>query len=63
MSLVLAIVWGSSFLWIAIAIDHVAVTVVPLARCAFGALALAPFPRPGAGSSGSMSGPASCCSA
>ena len=44
MSLVLAIIWGSSFLWIAIAIDHVAVTVVPLARCAFGALALALFP-------------------
>jgi len=43
MSLLLAMVWGSSFLWIAIAIDHVAVTVVPLARCAFGALALLAF--------------------
>ena len=37
--------WGSSFLWIAIAIDHVDVTVVPLARCAFGALALLAFPK------------------
>jgi len=43
MSLVLALVWGSSFLWIAIAIDHVPVTVVPLARCGFGALALLTF--------------------
>lgn len=40
MSLLIAVIWGSSFLWIAIAIDHVAVTVVPLARCAFGAAAL-----------------------
>lgn len=40
MSVVVALIWGSSFLWIAIAIDDVSVTVVPLARCAFGALAL-----------------------
>ncbi len=40
MSVVVALIWGSSFLWIAIAIDHVSVTVVPLARCGFGALAL-----------------------
>ena len=40
MSVLVALIWGSSFLWIAIAIDHVAVTVVPLARCAFGAAAL-----------------------
>lgn len=40
----MALIWGSSFLWIAIAIDHVSVTVVPLARCVFGAIALASFP-------------------
>jgi drug/metabolite transporter (DMT)-like permease len=44
LSAVIAIIWGSSFLWIAIAIDHVGVAVVPLARCLFGALALACFP-------------------
>lgn len=44
LSLAVALIWGSSFLWIAIAIDHVAVTVVPLARCAFGAGALLLFP-------------------
>ena len=44
LSLAVALIWGSSFLWIAIAIDHVAVTVVPLARCAFGAAALVSFP-------------------
>ncbi|MFN8021621.1 MAG: DMT family transporter [Acidimicrobiales bacterium] len=40
----LALIWGSSFLWIAIAVDHVEATVVPLARCAFGAAALVMFP-------------------
>ncbi len=40
----IAIIWGSSFLWIAIAIDHVATPVVPLARCLFAALALACVP-------------------
>ena len=44
LSAVIALVWGSSFLWIAIAIDHVDVTVVPFARCLFGALALALVP-------------------
>ena len=44
MSAVIAVIWGSSFLWIAIAIDHVASPVVPLARCLFGALALLAFP-------------------
>lgn len=44
LSAALALIWGSSFLWIAIAIDHVEATVVPLARCAFGAAALAMFP-------------------
>jgi drug/metabolite transporter (DMT)-like permease len=37
-------VWGSSFLFIAIAIDHVATPVVPMARTFFGALALACIP-------------------
>jgi drug/metabolite transporter (DMT)-like permease len=40
MSGLIAIIWGSSFLWIAIAIEDVDVTVVPLARCLFGTLAL-----------------------
>ena len=39
-----ALTWGASFLFIAIAIDHVATGVVPLARLAFGAAALACFP-------------------
>ena len=39
-----ALTWGASFLFIAIAIDHVATGVVPLARLAFGAGALACFP-------------------
>ena len=41
MSVLISLIWGSSFLWIAIAIDHVSTTVVPLARCLFGAAALA----------------------
>lgn len=39
-----ALTWGASFLFIAIAIDHVATGVVPVARLAFGALALSCFP-------------------
>lgn len=39
-----ALTWGASFLFIAIAIDHVATGVVPVARLAFGALALACVP-------------------
>ena len=44
MTSVVALTWGSSFLFIAIAIDHVATGVVPIARLGFGALALACFP-------------------
>ena len=44
MTSALAAMWGSSFLWIAIAIDHVEVGVVPLGRCAFGAAVLATMP-------------------
>lgn len=40
----MALIWGSSFLWIAIAIDDVAPAVVPLARAAFGFVALALVP-------------------
>ncbi len=40
MSFALAAVWGSSFLWIAVAVDRVDPPVVPLLRCAFGAAAL-----------------------
>ena len=39
-----ALTWGASFLFIAIAIDHVDTGVVPVARLAFGALALSCFP-------------------
>lgn len=41
---VISLVWGSSFLFIAIAIDHVQTPVVPMARTFFGALALACIP-------------------
>jgi drug/metabolite transporter (DMT)-like permease len=44
MTSAVAITWGASFLFIAIAIDHVATGVVPVARLFFGALALACFP-------------------
>jgi drug/metabolite transporter (DMT)-like permease len=44
LSVVVAVVWGSSFLWIAIAIDDLAAPVVPMGRLAFGALALAALP-------------------
>jgi drug/metabolite transporter (DMT)-like permease len=44
MSTMVALSWGASFLFIAIAIDHVATGVVPFARLAFGAIALACFP-------------------
>lgn len=40
----MALVWGSSFLLIAIAIDDVATPVVPFARVVFGALALLCIP-------------------
>ena len=44
MTAAVAAMWGSSFLWIAIAIDHVEVGVVPFGRCVFGAAVLALFP-------------------
>ncbi len=44
MTSAVALTWGSSFLFIAIALDHVATGVVPIARLTFGALALACFP-------------------
>ncbi len=44
MTAAVAAMWGSSFLWIAIAIDHVEAGVVPLGRCLFGAAVLALFP-------------------
>lgn len=44
MTTAVALTWGASFLFIAIAIDHVATGVVPIARLAFGAMALACFP-------------------
>lgn len=44
MSSAVALTWGASFLFIAIAIDHVATGVVPIARLGFGAATLACFP-------------------
>lgn len=44
MTSAVAITWGASFLFIAIAINHVATGVVPVARLFFGILALACFP-------------------
>lgn len=44
LTLTMSAVWGSSFLLMAIAIDDVAPSVVPLARVAFGAAALALVP-------------------
>lgn len=44
MTAAVAMTWGASFLFIAVAIDHVATGVVPVARLAFGALALSCFP-------------------
>lgn len=44
MTSAVALTWGASFLFIAIAIDHVAAAVVPVARLGFGAAALALFP-------------------
>ena len=44
MTAAVAMTWGASFLFIAVAIDHVATGVVPVARLAFGAIALASFP-------------------
>ena len=44
LSAVIALVWGSSFFWISIAIDHVEAPVVPLGRTFLGALALSFFP-------------------
>ena len=44
MTSAVALTWGASFLFIAIAIDHVETAAVPVARLAFGAGALALFP-------------------
>ena len=44
MTTTVTVMWGSSFLWIAIAIDHVEAGVVQLARCAFGAMVLVLLP-------------------
>jgi drug/metabolite transporter (DMT)-like permease len=44
MTAAVAAMWGSSFLWIAIAIDHTETGVVPLGRCLFGAAVLSLVP-------------------
>ncbi len=43
--LAIGAIWGSAFLWIAIAVDHLAPGVVAFSRVALGAAALALFPR------------------
>jgi len=43
--LTIAAIWGSAFLWIAIAVDHLAPGVVAFVRVVLGAAALALFPR------------------
>ena len=43
MTTAVAAMWGSSFLWIAIVINHVETGVVPLGRCVSGAVMLAMF--------------------
>lgn len=44
MTVGIALIWGASFLFISIAIDHVATPVVPMARLFFGVIALALIP-------------------
>ena len=44
LTLVVGLIWGSAFLWIAIAVDHIDPGVVAFSRVALGAMALAAFP-------------------
>jgi drug/metabolite transporter (DMT)-like permease len=43
--LTIGLIWGSAFLWIAIAVDHLSPGVVAFGRVSLGAAALAMFPR------------------
>ncbi|MDJ0924091.1 MAG: DMT family transporter [Acidimicrobiia bacterium] len=44
LTLVVGLIWGSAFLWIALGVDHLTPGVVALGRVALGAAALAAFP-------------------
>ena len=45
LTLTIGLIWGSAFLWIALAVDHLAPGVVAFGRVVLGAGALATFPR------------------
>ena len=44
LTLTIGLIWGSSFLWIALGVEHLAPGVVAFARVALGAIALSVFP-------------------
>jgi drug/metabolite transporter (DMT)-like permease len=44
LTLVIGIIWGSAFLWIALGVENLAPSIVAFGRVALGALALAMFP-------------------
>ena len=45
LTVVIGLIWGSAFLWIALGVDHLSPGVVAFGRVALGAAALAAFPR------------------
>ncbi|MCB2223545.1 MAG: DMT family transporter [Actinobacteria bacterium] len=45
LTVTIGLIWGSAYLWIAIAVDHLAPGVVAFGRVLLGAAALAAFPR------------------
>ena len=45
LTLIIGAIWGSAFLWIALAVDHLSPGVVSFGRVALGAAALAMFPK------------------
>ena len=44
LTLTIGLIWGSSFLWIALGVDHLSPAVVAFGRMGLGAIALAAFP-------------------
>lgn len=45
LTLMIGLIWGSAFLWIALGVDHLSPGIVAFGRVALGAAALAAFPR------------------
>lgn len=45
LTLIIGLIWGSAFLWIALGVDHLSPGVVAFGRVALGAAALAAFPQ------------------